>query len=535
MNQKIEPSYHPSPSLKNSKGRKSSKTLSLIIAVVIVGSTLSILGGTFRGIPGVGQPQTAPQFSDTVFATIGGFNKPFPLAYNPIDHNMYVGNAGSNTVSVIDSSTNTIVRTITAGTHPQGIAFNPNGLMYVTNGGDPCNPCDDTLLAIDPQTGSILKTVPVDGNPVGVVFNPSNNEIYVAASGKPGVVCTCDGHVFVFDSTTYTQVTVIPGAFAARVAYNPSDHNIWLIEGSDAATVAVISSSTNTITATITVPNDPGFLSYNPFNTKMYVTSHIPSAVSVIDSSTKQVTSSITVNDAEGVAYNPANNDVYVTSFAGNTVSRVNSSTNAVGPTLQVGANPVDIAFDPANEEMYVPNVGGTTVSVIGTPLQFTASALATTAEGRIPLIMSFTATATGGLAPYTFSWTFGDGSTSSQQNPTHVYTTPGRFSVSLTITDSQGNTATKNVATINASVEPAVNQPSVFSQLWFWGIITAVAATTAAVSALVVTKAKPPPATLPPRVNAEKAVLTCPSCGTELPKGSAFCGKCGRKTEVKG
>ena len=44
------------------------------------------------------------------------------------------------------------------------------------------------------------------------------------------------------------------------------------------------------------------------------------------------------------------------------------------------------------------------------------------------------------------WSWDFGDGQTSSEQNPTHIYNTPGSYSVALTITDSHGckNTLTK-------------------------------------------------------------------------------------------
>ncbi len=52
------------------------------------------------------------------------------------------------------------------------------------------------------------------------------------------------------------------------------------------------------------------------------------------------------------------------------------------------------------------------------------------------------------GLAPTSWSWTFGDGGTSTLQNPTHHYSyaAPGTFNVSLTATNAYGNTTcTKN------------------------------------------------------------------------------------------
>ncbi|MEW6417392.1 MAG: PKD domain-containing protein [Nitrospirota bacterium] len=41
-----------------------------------------------------------------------------------------------------------------------------------------------------------------------------------------------------------------------------------------------------------------------------------------------------------------------------------------------------------------------------------------------------------------TYLWDFGDGSTSTEQNPTHTYTSAGRYTVTLTITDTYGQSA---------------------------------------------------------------------------------------------
>ena len=72
---------------------------------------------------------------------------PFGIAFNPNNGNMYVTNAGGNTVSVINPSTNTFMSTIPVGSAPFGIAFNPNnGNMYVTNAGG------KTISVISPLT-----------------------------------------------------------------------------------------------------------------------------------------------------------------------------------------------------------------------------------------------------------------------------------------------------------------------------------------------------------------------------------------------
>ncbi len=47
-----------------------------------------------------------------------------------------------------------------------------------------------------------------------------------------------------------------------------------------------------------------------------------------------------------------------------------------------------------------------------------------------------------GGMTPYTYHWDFGDGSSSSQQNPCHTFADNGPYTIQLDITDSVGVTA---------------------------------------------------------------------------------------------
>ncbi len=64
------------------------------------------------------------------------------------------------------------------------------------------------------------------------------------------------------------------------------------------------------------------------------------------------------------------------------------------------------------------------------------AASFTTATDGLLAL---FTSTATGGTAPYTYTWAFGDSGVSSQANPTHTYAAAGNYSVTLTVTDTNG------------------------------------------------------------------------------------------------
>jgi PKD repeat protein len=72
------------------------------------------------------------------------------------------------------------------------------------------------------------------------------------------------------------------------------------------------------------------------------------------------------------------------------------------------------------------------------------ANFVASPTRGGAPLTVSFTDMSTGSLTQWL--WNFGDGSTSTAQNPTHTYSQLGTYTVMLTVTNQNGSdTATKS------------------------------------------------------------------------------------------
>jgi len=62
--------------------------------------------------------------------------------------------------------------------------------------------------------------------------------------------------------------------------------------------------------------------------------------------------------------------------------------------------------------------------------------------RGPAPLYVGFTDTSNN--TPTSWKWKFGDDATSTDQNPTHKYTEPGKYTVSLTAKNSAGSNTTK-------------------------------------------------------------------------------------------
>jgi PKD repeat protein len=85
----------------------------------------------------------------------------------------------------------------------------------------------------------------------------------------------------------------------------------------------------------------------------------------------------------------------------------------------------------------------------------FVAAFVQNASYGMVPMTVAFTDTTAGD--PLSWYWTFGDGATSTTQSPTHVYTTPGYYDVSLTVYGiATQNTVTRPSA-VHAGILPTV------------------------------------------------------------------------------
>ena len=87
-------------------------------------------------------------------ARLGGY---LPAEAAPF---LYVTNFSDNTVSVIDTATNTVVATVAVGNGPEGVAVTPDGTkVYVANASSA------NVSVIKTATNTVVKTVPVGSEP----------------------------------------------------------------------------------------------------------------------------------------------------------------------------------------------------------------------------------------------------------------------------------------------------------------------------------------------------------------------------------
>ena len=111
------------------------------------------------------------------FALAGLLGSPQTLAQNA-----YITNVLDNSVSVIDTTTNTVTATIPVGVRPEGAAVSPDGSrVYVTNF------FDNTVSVIATTTNTVTATIPGFSEPIafGVFIGPPP----VLATPPSGTAC----------------------------------------------------------------------------------------------------------------------------------------------------------------------------------------------------------------------------------------------------------------------------------------------------------------------------------------------------------
>ncbi len=294
---------------------------------------------------GYAQAQTV---TTTVAAAAGA--APVSAAVNPVTNKVYVLNAGSSSVTVIDGATNNTT-TVPAGSGPVSVAVNPvTNKVYVAN----FSSADVTV--IDGATNNTT-TVPAGLGPVSVAVNPVTNQVYVANK--------FDGNMTVIDGATNTTTTVPAGTLPVSVAVNPVTNKVY-VANKFSANVTVFDVTTNT-TRPVRAGTNPVSVAVNAVTNKVYVAniSSVGPNVTVIDGATNTTTTVPAGTSPASVAVNPVTNQVYVVNTGSNSVTVIDGKTDMPTATVTAGSEPVSVAVNPVTNKVYVANSNSADVTVI--------------------------------------------------------------------------------------------------------------------------------------------------------------------------
>lgn len=283
---------------------------------------------------------------------------------NQIDASVmaYVTNAGSDTISVIDTSTNTVTATVPVGFFPTGIAASPTGdfvyvLLY----------SDDVAYAINTSTNSLQNTIslPNGSKPIDIAVSPS---------GFPFITNFSNATISIIDPSIMVTTKIFPvgSIFPIGIAITSDGTKAYVVNAVGPKNVKVINLSTNTIIATINSGTQSLGVAIAPNNSKAYVTNTMQNTVSVINTATNTITANVALaanSFPRGIAVSPSGSFVYVVLQGTSSVAVVDTLLNIVTATIPLtsSTDPYNIAFTPDGLHAYVTQTLGNSIAVIDT------------------------------------------------------------------------------------------------------------------------------------------------------------------------
>lgn len=180
-----------------------------------------------------GQLNVFNSSTDSLVAKVQVGISPNALTVDPESGLVFVGNLGSDNVSVVSGTSHAVINSISTGTSPYSLTFDEsNGYVY-SNGGTPGNSTGQYPI-ISGTTGSAVDTLPVpwvgDGSNA-MVADPVNSQVYVGGS-----VTATGGHygpsVVIMNLTTKAVVgTISMSAPATTMALDTRSGKVFAASG----------------------------------------------------------------------------------------------------------------------------------------------------------------------------------------------------------------------------------------------------------------------------------------------------------------
>lgn len=337
-------------------------------------------------------------------------NLPLVGALTPNRELLYVAGEGQGPISALHTRNYEIAGTIELqGSDQRGMAISDDGTrLYVSDY------ADMSVTVADLQRGSVVTAIALAGHPEEIALSADQTRLYVAANNPDTnyAIDTLDNEIV----STFSAGNM-PRGMAA------SEDGQWIFVANNDGHVTVIAADDYGLSKTLPAGNGASHIVKLPNGSKLYVMNFNASTVSVIDALDLETIKTISLpSQPNGGATTWDGSRLYV-ALANGRVAVIDTVTDAVGGSIYVGGNAKDV--------------------MIGMAIPVRASFSAYPQSGVVPLEVSFANRSTGDFD--TSLWTFGDGSTSTEESPVHTYAQKGRYTVSLTVSGPGGtNTLTK-------------------------------------------------------------------------------------------
>lgn len=286
-----------------------------------------------------------------VAALFGGLAWAVPAQAYPY---VYVPDATAGTLTVVDSATNTILRTVPNLGGAYGVAVNHNGSrIYVTEGSSGKVAVLGQAEIDNPNQNPVIGEFTGFGNPVGVAVGPQGKLLFVA-DAQSGQVVEIDMPLL---TTRHTYDAA--GTGLSALAIDPSARRVALASGSGAtSTVRVYAEDTDNY-VDIALQATPEAMTFSSDGSTLWIATD-SGLVAYNLTSGSQATTPIS-GGAGSIAYSARQQALYVAALGSDTVY-VYPAAGGSPAAITLSGRPTGVALSPDGTRAYATYAGGMAV-----------------------------------------------------------------------------------------------------------------------------------------------------------------------------
>ena len=186
-------------------------------------------------------------------------------AVSPDGTRVYVSNYWSNTVSVVDTATNSVIRTFAVHSFPGALAPSPDGTRLYINTVLYPNP-GYVVQVLDTASGATIATIPlnVPQSGSGMAITPDGTRLYVTNQALNG------SNVKIIDTTINAVIGTIPTGLVPRAIDVTPDGLFAYVAVQEAGVVSAISTATGAIVGSVPAGSRPLDVRVLPNGSRVY-------------------------------------------------------------------------------------------------------------------------------------------------------------------------------------------------------------------------------------------------------------------------
>jgi YVTN family beta-propeller protein len=254
---------------------------------------------------------------------------------------VYVGSTGTNTISVIDTNTNSVVEVISTSQPPTNLVFSPDARYVYASHSE-----SNMVSLVDTGVEDVTATMKIGSQVAGIAVSSAGAWLVVTDP--------LEGKLRVIDTSARTELFSVPVVQAESLAAL-ADGSAAYVESPTTGIVSTVDLRKRLVSGTVDAGEGNHYIAASPTGQQVAVASSKGANLLILDAVTGRVVRTVAAGQASGApAFSPTGDLVYVPRASSNDMAIVSLGSGSVTGTIPLSGHPSAIGVTKDGRRAYV-------------------------------------------------------------------------------------------------------------------------------------------------------------------------------------